>query len=495
MTDKKSWHSFLVAGLVLGIGFINQQLSFPLQCLLIICFVVKCDVRLLPAIYVLCINKYNFLFFGETSRAAIHFMSGFNLTPVLTFKLTTFFIASYFCLRTYLKKDAICTIIWLMMLIPCAVIAYMARLDNVSFWPMTVDVFLCYSLYVWGLELGKSWFAGRDVFVKQMLLVLFVQTALEARGAFYVFTFSEWPMAVCFAICAFKRQFSLFWKIIGLFSVLFSFYGVFLANYIQDLSQMGIGDSAKIGSTFTRVFCFVVAFCFSCVLWKKRGAMRFLRVVPIVTIIASTLLVMFAVGKATSTKASDVVSNKYEGNLLARFEYKLIGDRGAVWAEGIREMFNDSPYVFKKLDHFVEVQAVIDAAGHIKGHINGIKVAPHNQVITLIARFGWWLGLSMVILLGVIYFRTFRVSVFFDSATLIALLAPHFAVFWGVGTTGQTVADGSILSNGLTTLISPGILYGCYLWKSRLYLSENDSTKGIQYENTLGMRWSHARGR
>ena len=465
MTEKNAWICFCISLLVMSLGFISPVLSFPLQCLLVAIFVAKCDVKLIPSIYVLCLNKYNFLFTGATTRVAIHFMSGFNMTPVLVFKLATFAVAMYYVLKVYAHTDTISVLIWLSMSIPCAVIAFNGRMDGVSFWPMAVDVFLCFSLYIWGFAAGRTWETGCDMFVKQMMLILFVQNGLEARKLFYIFTFAEHPMMVCFAIYAFKKKFSMGWKVLGVLGSLFSFYGVFLANYYLGKEMSGYTDSAKIGSTFTRVFCILVATLSALWFYSKKRFRASLIFIPIAAIIASTALVIFASCKAASRNAADIVTNDYQGDIVKRFQYKLIGDRGAVWAEGFREMFNDNPYVFKRLRHFVEMQATIDSEGHINGYIYGIKVAPHNQVLTLLARFGWWLGLGMVILLLIVHLRAFKIVSYLDIPTMIALLAPHFGVVWSVGTTGQTVVDGSIVSNGLVTMIAPGIMYGYYKWK------------------------------
>ena len=221
----------------------------------------------------------------------------------------------------------------------------------------------------------------------------------------------------------------------------------------MDISEVDLGH---VGSTFTRMTIFAMAFMMS---WMfRRGILRnFMRIIPMAMFVVNILFVTLVVTTQSGNQAKDVTMNY--SNLEERFTYKLFGDRATVWTMGWEEV-KAAPYVFKDLREFIVFDPKRGAT---------MKLLPHNQFLTLLGREGFWLGLTLSLFIVWIQVRAFRCFAQMEGDKLFAsvFLPVSSSVFFAVGITGQTVLSSNMWGDGLATIVMPGIVYGKWLCMKR----------------------------
>ena len=453
----------LISLLVLLLNFVSQTAAFPFQCALIIYAVAKADIRLFPGLFLVMLDKSNFPFFGA---AMVKLQVGFAISPQNIFLLMCFAVCIFGIVRQWYDRSTLIWFIpWLLCIIPALAMAMPARQKGLTMlWQTPLVAFLAPSLYFWGIRVGKTWDVGKEYFISRMILILATVNGLELIGLFHIFTFAEHITMVSLCFACFLLPKHMLYKVASVIGAAFAMGCVLLGRYMNIVASQGYSSSAEIGTTFTRLLIVIVGIAFLIYLLKHNMSKSIIRGIPYMGLVFCICVMSYAIGRAGSTKQSDVVENKYQ-SFLERFEYKLVGDRGAVWSEGLRETLMP-PYFIKNLDDQL-VMGYNYATGKIEPMV---KLLPHNQVLTLLARSGWWLGLFMVLFLWWTCTRAFKsvLSMLNDKILLCTLLAPYAVIFIIVGLTGQTVLNHLFCSNGLVTMIYPGIIYG--VWQKRQQL-------------------------
>lgn len=453
----------LLSLLVLFINFGSQLLSFPLQSALIIYAVIKADIRLFPGLFLVMLDKSNFRFFGA---GMVKLQVGFAVSPQNIFLLMCFAVCIFGIVRQWYDRPTLMWFVpWLLCIIPALAMAMPARQKGLTMlWQVPLVTFLAPSLYFWGIKVGKTWDVGKEYFISRMILILAIINGLELIGLFHIFTFAEHITIISLCFGCFFLPKHLFYKVASFIGAAFAMGCVLFGRYLAIAEKQGFSSSAEIGTTFSRLLIVIIGIAFMIYLLGRRISESVIRVIPYMALVFCICVMSYAIGRAGSAKQSDVVENKYQ-SFLERFEYKLVGDRGTVWSEGLRETLMP-PYFIKNLDDQL-VMGYNYATGKIEPMV---KLLPHNQVLTLLARSGWWLGLFMILFLWWACIRSFKSASYMlnDKILLCTLLAPYAAIFIVVGLTGQTVLNHLFCSNGLVTMIYPGMIYG--VWQKRQQL-------------------------
>jgi hypothetical protein len=210
------------------------------------------------------------------------------------------------------------------------------------------------------------------------------------------------------------------------------------------------------GDTFSSMAIFVAGILMSYTLGRKNLA-GLKPMIPIIMVIVNVLLVSYVITTQMGNEAHDV-SFKYQ-SLRERFEWKLFGDRGAVWRMGWEDTMTP-PYIIKDMREFFAV----DEAGKF-----GVKLMPHNQYLTFLSRRGFWFGLVLSLFIIWVQVRGFRVMMYCSHDKLITkvLIPVGAAIFGIIGITGQSCLGNDLWGNGLVTSVFPGIVYGQWVWLRR----------------------------
>ena len=459
--DRGRFDFFLMVSLaVLALNFFSQAMAFPVQCLLLIYSVVKSDIRLFPGMFLLMLDKSNF---PSLEGVAIKVHIGFALSPQNVFLIACFAVClSGLFRRWYDNRTSIWILFWLLCIIPALAMALPAKREGLAaVWQNPIVQFLTPSLYFWGIGVAKTWDKGQDYFVSRMILILTVVNVLSFFNEFYIFTFAEHITMISLFVGAVIMRVGSAARIIGAIGALFALANVLFARYMRLEKEVGFAGEAEVGSTFTRVMVVIIGVSLIAYFASKHKNAGVVRKIPYVALIICSIVLFYAVGRARSSSMSDTVSKEYQ-NIFERFEYKLVGDRGSVWNAGMEEVFR-APYFIKNLKD--QMDMVYDYQTGM--FVLGIRLLPHNQVLTLLGRSGWWEGLFMILFLWWTHTKAFNAAadMLWDKTLLCVLLSTSAAVFIAVGLTGQTVLSHLFCSNGLVTMVFPGMIYG--VWRNR----------------------------
>ena len=459
---ERTASAFFFASLaILAVNCVSQVLAFPFQCALIIYAVAKADIKFFPGMFLLMLDKSNFKFFNAQ---VIKFQIGFAISPQNVFLLICFMVCILGIFRNWYSKSTLIWFVpWLSCLIPVLAMALPARQKGLAMlWQAPIVTFLTPSLYFWGIRVGKTWDMGKTFFISRMIFILAILNGLELLGLFHIFTFAENIMMISLCVACFLAPLGNACKITGVVGSIFAFGCVFFSRYMSQLEKTGYSSASEIGSTFTRLMIILFGGLLLAYFLRRKIERGIVRVLPYIALVFCFIIMTYAVRRASSNRQSDVVNNDYQ-SFLERFEYKLVGDRGSIWSEGLRETLTP-PYFIKDLE-----SQMVMGYNYSTGKIEMmIKLLPHNQVLTLLARSGWWFGLVMVLFLWWTHIRAFNCAsnMLNDKIILCTLLSPYAAIFITVGLTGQSVLSHLFCSNGLVTMIYPGIIYG--VWENRL---------------------------
>lgn len=448
----------LLAIVALLMSFGSYVLAFPLQVVLVIIAATKARVSLIPAIFVLLLDRSSF-----HAGDMLKFRFGIALSVQNIFLIAIFvYSLTGFFKKRYDNPTMGSFIPWLSTIVPACAMALPARRQGLAAnWQQPFVLFLTPALYYWGISIARSWEEDKDYFLSRMIFIMGIVNIMEFFRMFYIFTFSEHVTMLCLFIAARFMKGHNISKVFAVLGAIFAFGNVTLGRYMSSLNKSGFASSVDLGSTFTRVM--VVVFGVGLAILFIRGASRkLMRTLPYYALICCIVIFIYAVGRA---KAGAL---KIEGSDIRtwaeRFEYKLIGDRGTLWAASLDETFK-SPLFFKNLsDQIVYVQSA--QTGTVR---QDIKLLPHNQVLTLINNSGWWQGLFCVLFLWWMHVRSFKAAsdMLWRKEMLCAMLAPSAAVFIAVGLTGQAVFSSVFCGNGLVAIVYSGIIYGVWQEQER----------------------------
>ena len=455
--EERTADSFLLMAVAaLLLSFVSFVVAFPLQVILVMIAATKARLNLIPAIFVLLLDSSNF-----HRGALMKFRLGIALSVQNIFLITIFFYSFAAAARRRLDSGTVNSFLpWLSTLVPALWMGLEARSEGLTVnWQQPFVLFLAPALYYWGVAMARTWDEDRDYFFSRMIVLMTVLNVLEFVGMFYIFTFSEHITIICLFIGSWFIGIRGPSRIVGMVGAAFGGLNVLLGRYFQMMNKTGFASSVDLGSTFTRVMVVAIGVALA-FYFIKRGRGGTIKTIPYFALIACTIIFSYSVMRAKA-HASDIEGSDIR-SWAERFEYKLIGDRGALWAESIEEAFR-KPLFFKRLgDQIVYVKN--PQTGTIK---QDIKLLPHNQVLTLLITAGWWQGLFCILFLWWTHTRAFKAAsnMVQDRALLCGLLAPSAAVFIAVGLTGQAVFTGLLCGNGLVTMVYPGVIYG--VWRNR----------------------------
>lgn len=437
---------------VLIINFKFQVVAFPLQCCIALYAVFKGDVKYIPVAYLALQDASYFKFLNV--ETPIKFNVGIPLSVHNIFIIGTFFYVICKSLRQkYRKIDVAIMLLWMSTAIPALYIALRAKHDDMlSVWQTPLIWFMVPSLYYWGIIMGKTWDVSKEYFVKRMVLVFLVQMILQLMSQYSVgCAFQDTIIPICFCFALLSLPSNLMFKLIASLGATVAFAVMFLTRYLNMVKDVGYAEGMELVSTFTRLGVTVVGCCLCCL----RG--QILRAFPYLALVSCSIVFAYATIRANTKVQSNAIGSSGARTFAERFEFKLVGDRGHVWLDAIKtELFNP-PLVFKR---YRDIAVYYPELGKW-----GEKMPPHNQVLTLLCRSGWWMGLVMVLFLWRLHIGEFKAAVLIDNDTftLRALLAPSAAIFVIVGLTGQHVFTQMWQCTSLASLTFPGILYGAVL--------------------------------
>lgn len=314
------------------------------------------------------------------------------------------------------------------------------------------------AIYFWAISMGRTYEAGRRYLVVRLLFLMMFWNLFSVFPTVYVFGFIPPTLCACLAmyVCsdpAYKQ-----WRGLAICAFAISFATILFAR-ANILSSGGdeLVSGDELGNTFSANAIYVGGILMS--YWFGRRMMMGLApLIPILMVVANVLLVSYVITTQAGNKAHDVTF-KYE-TFGERLEWKLFGDRGAVWRNGWEETLTP-PYVLKDMRQFF---AVTEDGRY------GVKLLPHNQYLTFFARRGFWLGAVLSLFIIWVQVRGFRVMSRSprDKLTAMVLIPVGAAVFGVIGTTGQSCLGDDLWGNGLVTSVFPGIVYGHWMWMRKM---------------------------
>lgn len=345
----------------------------------------------------------------------------------------------------------------------------MARTDYVASWQEPIVQILTPAYCFWGILLGRTWQVGKFYFIKGMLVILSILNLLQFFGNFSIFTFSLNIAIICLTLGAWKTRIGLFYKMTGIVGSVFGLGATLFSRYLRMAEESGFSDNTQVGSTFTRVMVVVIGLFFAVVFMKMRFKQRHaLMWIPLVMF--SSCCAVFCYATISSRQQKGVYAN-YQ-TLGERFRYKLVGDRGALWAYNLPRVF-ERPLIFKRLSSFLEERRVVRPDGGVEISI-GMEVPAHNEILAALVRYGWGLGFFCIVFLFWAHFRALGgVSRYGNPQLAIMLLAPYIGVFYAVGLTGQSLLSPIFCGNGFVTVVYPGLLYGASIAKFKIQKYQN----------------------
>lgn len=437
---------------------IQPALGMLVQFALIIYCVIRCDVKVIPALLLLVLTRGNLTLFRSSYMAL---RLGFTISPGAMFAIAVFFFSIFHMLTLrYDARTMFGGIVWLVSLIPASLMSFPARSQGlVGVWSYPIMDALIPGIYFWSVSAGKTYAEGCDYLFKRLTLILALVSVLSVIRVIFVFSFFEYAFPICVCFYAFGHRMSgwwKFWAVVGVCAALFSL--VFGRAIALQQSEGFVVEADKYGSTFTRMGVVAASILFSYVLGKRMLAKGLLRVLPIAIVATNLLFVSFVLTTQSGNEAKEV--NWQAEEFDERVTAKVFGDRAGVWKIGWEEV-QTPPYFIKDLRSFY----VFDP---VKGY--GLKLLPHNQFLTLLGREGFWLGLTLSLWIIAVWCRALTVCHDLPKADPMrsVYLPVGLAVFAVVGVSGQSVVAGDPWACALVAIILPGVVYGHgRVWRKR----------------------------
>jgi hypothetical protein len=467
MTDSGADNFIFYALFAFAASCVHPAMGLLLQFPAIIYLVKRCDMKALPALLVLMLGKGNVKLFGVAGDFALRL--GITLTPSSLFAISAFIFTIFRLLKNRYDRGAMgFSIVWLLSAIPAFVISFQGKRYGLSgAWSAPVMSFLAPGVYYWGLSMACTYEAGKEYFIKRMILVLFAFEVLYLGQVIYVFTFFHGTLLLCLAIYVIRDKQNRWggFNALAPFCILTALAVMLFARRIQmdeaialEHSAMDLASGDKLGSTFSAMFNMLLAFVLAvCGRMLSRGMIRIL---PVLMVAFNIAFVSYAIITQSGNKAREV-NLKYE-TLAERFEAKLFGDRASVWTMGWEEI-KTPPYIFKDMR-----QAYV----YEHNGKQGAKLLPHNQFITLLARCGLWLGGILSIFIIWVWVRACKAMTFMMDDWLICTVFIPVGLGWYFigGITGQSVVTGDLWAHSLTCLVLPGVIYGHWIDRQRSFV-------------------------
>lgn len=465
LTDKQADQMILFALVCWGLSCVYGPIGTIAQAFLIISLIWKCNVKVIPALIICHFTGGTITFLSERY---VFLKLGILVTPatVCIFAMFAFVLISLLRHR-FDSSTARFMCLWLPAFLPALVMcihAYMSGMRSMWTWPI-FDV-LVPSGYLWAVLAGRSWENGKLYFLKRMLVLFSVIAILRTLRIVGVWNFALTPAVICLFFISMRiKMRSSYTMLAGIGSMAGLVYLVF-ANYFAVESETGYAGTEELGSTFTQVAVCVLAVGLSFAINHKIILRGIIRVLPYALLIATTLMLFYAVN---THEKFGLVDQQYR-TLAERWQAKLFNDRGTIWTEGLQEI-KSPPYFIKDLRSFIVDDAVVgkDKSGkYLRGV--GLKLLPHNQVLYLLGRDGWWLGLVLCWFMWWMHVRAVNKATQFadDPVFLLYFLPVSMALFHVLGLTGQSTCSAAFQNHGFESTIVCGLIYGAVTERVRL---------------------------
>ena len=454
LTDQQADQYLFIAFCAFALSCVHPGLGLLLQLPLMCVIIWRCDVKTLPALMVVMLGKYSLRMFNGM---AVVLRIGITLTPSNLFIMVVFIFAALKILQgRYDNGSKFLAFIWLPSIIPAFIISFMAKRNGISgIWADPILSCFAPSLYYWGMSMGDTYAEGRDYLLKRLTLVFFIVNILMLSLVLQIFTYTANILPICLAIYYSRSKEGFGIKALSYAGAGLAWLSLVFLRYMY---LIDVGSERVEHSTFTSIVVVGLGVALAYSLCRKIPK-AVARALPYWMVVANISLVAFVVSTQSGNDYVDAESVRDYQNTKERFTYKLFGDRAGVWKEGWNDC-KSPPLVFKDMRQFVFYSS--------RGFTN--KILPHNQFLTLVARYGWWLGLTLAIFVCAVQVRAFRKvdELSFDQAIYIVIVPVGAAIFAVVGTTGQAVATAALWSNSLACYVLPGVVYGYSEWLRKM---------------------------
>ena len=453
ITDRQADGFLMFAFFAWAMSVAHPAIGILFQLPAIIALIWKCNVKTLPALLVLMLDRSTIRIMGE---AAFLLKIGITLSPSNVMALALFVLVLLKIVQN--KYDSASNMLawfWLPGIIPALVISFTAKRNGLmGIWADPIMAFLAPSLYFWGMSMGATYEEGKEYLFKRLTWVLLIINLLHLCLLVQVFTFTANILAICLAMYYYRIKDRSGIKTVATFGAVLAFISLVFLRYMYLIAA----DSDQLEhSSFSSVGVVVVGILLAQMLGRTIPR-AVTPLIPILMVVANVSLVTFVL-ETQESSADYVEAVRDYADMEGRFKWKMFGDRAAVWKEGWEDC-KAPPLVFKDMR-----QCIIFTPVGPKP-----KILPHNQFLTLISRNGWWLGVVLSLFICIVQIRVFRmVNAFANTPALLMVLIPAGAAIFGViGVTGQSVATSGLWSNGLACYVMPGVAYGYWRWRKEM---------------------------
>ena len=465
LSDEDADRFLLYAFFAWCVSCVVPVLGLLIQIPAIIYLAIKCDMKSLPALLVLMFGRNNFALMGSEGQMAIRM--GVTLTPTSCLTITAFFFTLSNLLKNRYDQGSMAFgYFWLLSSIPAFVISFKAKIYAVAgFWSGPIFDFFVPALYYWGMTMGRTYESGKIYLIKRIWIVLAFVVVTSLPRWFYCFTYYPGTLLLCITyFVLFDQRYK--WRHLKMVLIAVSFIAIIQMLFGRRLAleaavaeqQTGeVAEADKTGGTFTAMGIVLCALPFA---WTfSKGILRNLYpLFPVLMVMVNVVLVSYVITTQSGNHAKEV-SHAYE-TFIERFQWKLFGDRGAVWTQGWEDV-KRPPVVFKDL----RIYWAYKPDGSL-----GMRVLPHNQYLKLLSRDGLWLGGVLSIFIIWVWVRAFRVLAKDprDRIISVVFMPTGAALFFIDGITGQSTCGADLWANALVAIVMPGIVYGQWRYKLKM---------------------------
>ena len=464
LSDSKADQMIKLAIGCWALSCIYGPLGVIAQTFLIMRLVWLCDVKVIPALIICHFTGGNITFLA---KYAVLLKIGITLSPAQMCLFAMFAYVVVSVMRSRFDTSTLLFIcLWLPAFAPAWIMSLSAYFNNMrSLWTWPIFDVLIPVGYLWAVLAGRTWESGKLYFLKRIIVLFSMLAILRTLKVVTVWNFALTPAVICLYLLSLQLKLGTRYTVLSAAASLAGLCNLLFARYFAIEADAGYAGTAELGSSFSQIgvcaFSVFLAFGIKCRIIGK----GFVRILPYVLIAITTSILLYAV---STQEKYGLVDQQYE-TIEGRWNAKLFNDRGTVWKEGLEEV-KTPPYFIKDLRVFIDYDAVIgkDASGHyLRGY--GLKLLPHNQVLYLLGRDGWWLGLTLCIFMWWMHIRAVNKATQFgdDPVFMVYFIPVSMGLFHILGLTGQSTCSAALQTHGFESTIVCGIIYGAIAERER----------------------------
>lgn len=465
ITDREADRFIHIALFCWLLSCIYGPLGVVAQTFLIIRLVWLCDVKVIPALLICHFTGGSIKFLA---KHAVLLKIGITLSPaqMCLFAMFAYSLAALMR-RRYDNSTLGFIFLWLPAFAPAMIMSFSAYFNNMrSTWTWPIFDVLVPAGYLWAVLAGRTWESGKVYFLKRMLVLFSMVSILRTLKIMLTWNFALTPAVICLFFISMQLKLGFRYTMLAAVGSFAGLVNLLFARYFAIEAEAGYAGTAEIGSSFTQVAVCAFAVCLAYAIKCKLIGKGIVRILPYVLIAMTTAMLFYAVSTQEKFGLVDQEYDTVEGRLNA----KLFNDRGTVWKQGLEEV-KASPYFIKDLREFIDMNAVVgrDEQGRfLRGY--GLKLLPHNQVLYLLGRDGWWLGLVLCLFMWWMHIRTVNKATKFgdDPVFMIYFIPVSMGLFHILGLTGQSTCSASLQTHGFESTIVCGVIYGAVAERERL---------------------------